>query len=74
MNTLESISLLLIEASYKHQCMLHLETLIDTISDSDIECLEVFIQQRLYEGQSLFFYYRKPFLSIRIEPKISNDG
>ena len=73
MNTLETISLLLIEASLKHNCMTQFETLIDTFTNDDLECLEVFILQRLTSNQNLFFYYRKPLLSIRIEPKISTS-
>lgn len=71
MNTLECISLLLIDASIKHHCMMCFETVIDTLPDTDISFLEAFIETRMPETHTLFFHYYKPLLSIRIQPKIS---
>jgi hypothetical protein len=71
MNTLECISLLLIDASVKHHCMMVFETVIDTLPDTDIAFLEAFIEQRIPESHTLFFTYWKPLLSVRIQPKIS---
>jgi len=65
------ISLLLIDASIKHHCMMVFETVIDTLHDTDIAFLEAFIEQRIPDTHILFFTYWKPLLSIRIQPKIS---
>lgn len=71
MNTLECLSLLLIDASVKHNCMMLFETVIDILPESDIEYLKDFLEQRVPDTHTLFFTYWKPLLSIRIQPKKS---
>lgn len=69
MNTLECITLLLIDASVKHNCLMLFETIIDEYAESDIEYLKEFLQQRIPESHSLFFDFYKSLLTVRIQPK-----
>jgi hypothetical protein len=71
MESLEILVLQMITICRQTNCMIHLETIIDSIETDQVYFLKAFILERLPESLELTFLFYTPLLSIRIAPKIS---